>query len=401
MRLSILIPSVPSRIDDMLNLFYHLTKSAEGKEIEILVLTDNKKRTIGEKREALKNLARGKYFMFVDDDDWLISLDEIYEAAEKDVDVITFKQRCILKGNDYKGEEFIVTFGIGNEIEVIKADCKRPPFHVCAWASKYKEFKFPSLNYNEDTEWLKQLNPKTEFHINKVLHEYRFDNDKSEAVYETSKAIVNYATDKYLEGQARLRKSLVEFMEYSPIMYGSYFNNEQTLDCPSHEENPYAFKIYAIEKVKETGIQQIFWLDASVIAVKPIQPVFDYLTKHQIFMEEAGHWVGSWCNDYTLDYFKITREEAFKIPMFAAGYVGFDFRTEVSNEFFAKWKESMLNGCFKGSHADHRHDMTCGSIIAYQMGLIDRYSKGGTYFAYIGEVFGEPKETVCFYLKGV
>jgi hypothetical protein len=62
----------------------------EGKDIEILLFLDNKKRTVGGKRDALVQMSRGKYFMFVDDDDDLVSIDEIYQATFQDVDVITF-----------------------------------------------------------------------------------------------------------------------------------------------------------------------------------------------------------------------------------------------------------------------------------------------------------------------
>ncbi len=93
-RLSILIPSIPSRFERAIKLYNEILAMCEGLDIEVLMLTDNKKRTIGEKREALKNLSKGKYFMFVDDDDSLLSIKEIYEATEKDVDVITFWQVC-------------------------------------------------------------------------------------------------------------------------------------------------------------------------------------------------------------------------------------------------------------------------------------------------------------------
>jgi hypothetical protein len=53
---------------------------------------------------------------------------------------------------------------------------KRPPFHVCAWHKKNKEFRFPSVNYGEDWGWVEQFikYAKTEVHIDKVLHKYNF-----------------------------------------------------------------------------------------------------------------------------------------------------------------------------------------------------------------------------------
>jgi glycosyltransferase involved in cell wall biosynthesis len=184
-RLSILIPSIPSRWGSLISTFNFLLEKVGDKDIEILAFTDNKKRTIGEKRDALVKMARGKYFMFVDDDDELLSVEEIYEATNQDVDVITFKQEC----QNSDGSKYIVTFGLGNVVEHnlddrgMYLDMKRPPFHCCAWNKKYSEYDFPAVNYSEDWGWLKQFlhQAKTEVHIDKVLARYNFDPQVTEA----------------------------------------------------------------------------------------------------------------------------------------------------------------------------------------------------------------------------
>lgn len=194
MRLSILIPSIPSRFERAVKLYNEILTMSEGFDIEVLMLTDNKKRTIGEKREALKNMSHGKYFMFVDDDDSLLSVKEIYEATEQDVDVITFKQRCF--NND--GSEFIVTFGLGNPLEHNTdgeryLDCLRPPFPACVWSEWYKRIPYPNINYGEDGEWIASaiMYAVTEHHIPKVLHSYNFNPQITEASTESNKYWTN------------------------------------------------------------------------------------------------------------------------------------------------------------------------------------------------------------------
>jgi hypothetical protein len=184
MRLSILIPSVPSRFEKAQHLFNELSAICQGMDIEILMLTDNKKRTIGEKREALKNISQGKYFMFVDDDDSLKNISSIYSATENDVDVITFRQQSF----NSDGSSYIVTFGLGNPVEHNTEngrylDCKRPPFHVCAWHSKFKEIHYPDINYGEDAVWVQQALEiaTTEYFIDEVIHCYNFDLNITEA----------------------------------------------------------------------------------------------------------------------------------------------------------------------------------------------------------------------------
>lgn len=414
--LSILIPSIPSRFDKAKILFEHIQSMIWDRQIEVLMLTDNKQRSIGAKREALKNISNGEYFMFVDDDDSLYSLKEIYDACQNDVDVITFKSKCL----NSDGSTFIVTAGLGNEVEHNTADgryldCKRPPFPQSAWNKIFKSVPFPDTSYGEDWGWVEQAlkTARIETHIPLVLHGYNFDPAVSEAVVTTvettacpgfveipppKRCVVNLATAAFRSGQVRLHSAMLRYNPETPLLL---FGNEYEVFAPEHRDNPYAFKIFAIEAAKEMGYDQVLWFDASVYPVGSLQPVFDWLTDKGIFLEEAGHYAGQWAPQYVLDYFKLTKEDAMRMPMFSAGYCGFDFRNPISQEFFAEWKEAMRNGIFKGKWEDSRHDMTAGSIIANKQGLLPLYSRGGTFFAYIGESFGEPKQSVVCHLQGM
>jgi hypothetical protein len=414
-QLSILIPAIPSRFAKAEKLYARILQLIGARNIEVLLLMDNKVRSIGLKREDIKNACRGKYFMFVDDDDDLLSIEGVYQATFQDVDVITFKQRCLNKDKS----TYIVTFGLGNEVEHnvvngIYKDIKRPPWHVCAWHEQFKAYHYPDISYSEDWEWLKQVLPlaMTEIHIDEVVHSYNWDPITSEASMLSNEfwknpnvgkpsnpCIVSLSCggDRYLAGHERLAASL----HHSGIANSRLFVGVNSVGAPFHADNPYAFKIYALQAAHDQGYNPLLWTDASLVAVKPAKPVFDWLIDKGIFLEEAGHLVGIWCNQYTLDYFKITRAEAMKMSMFAAGYCGFDFRNPISIEFFARWKEAMLNGCFRGSWDDHRHDMTCGSIIANQMGLVGKYSPAGQFFAYIGPGYAAPKESAVFHLLGL
>lgn len=419
LRLSILIPAIPSRIDQAVRLYRKVLEMTAGMDIEVLMLTDNKKRSIGAKRESLKNICQGKYFMRLDDDDDLLKIDKVYAACLKEVDVITFKQRCLNKDKS----TYIVTFGLGNAIEHNTnddgnyLDLRRPPWDVCAWNQKFKQYAYPDISYGEDAAWLEQVWPlaRTEEFIDEIVCTYNWDPIITEASTVSNshwenpnrtapvrRCIVSLATgpERYHLGLRRLEDSTREFCTTDQIATDFYAGVEP-VGAPSHDLNPYAFKVYAIQQARDAGFNQVLWLDACHVQVKSALPVFDWLTEKGIFLEEAGHLVGSWCNEYTLRYFGISREEAMKMPMFAAGYCGFDFRRPESIEFFAEWKESMLNGCFKGSWIDHRHDMTCGSIIANKRGLVPKYSPGGQFFAYVGPAYVQHLPTACFHLYGL
>lgn len=188
-QLSILIPSVPSRFVAASLLFQDICEQLEGLDFEVIILTDNKKRSIGEKRENLKNLANGKYWMIIDDDDSVKNLRSVYNATFFDKDVITFQSEC--KNAD--GSTYIVTSQLGNPIEHNTLDgnyldSKRPPFHFCAWNSRFKSVHFPFIGYGEDGVWAKKANKKakTSFHIEKVIHYYNFNPATTEAPTESN-----------------------------------------------------------------------------------------------------------------------------------------------------------------------------------------------------------------------
>jgi hypothetical protein len=178
-------------------------------------------------------------------------------------------------------------------------------------------------------------------------------------------------------------------------------NDYVSLGSPLHGESPYQFKIHAIEAAFNDD-PVVLWCDASMWRVGDISKIEALILKDGYFMSEAGHWVGSWTNQHTRNYFNLTEEEA-KVPggfcMFSAGLLGLDKNNPLAMEFFKQWKASALAGCFKGSHTDHRHDMTCASIIASRLGM--KYQRGGEHMSYIGPGYGKPEASSIFYLQGL
>lgn len=206
--------------------------------------------------------------------------------------------------------------------------------------------------------------------------------------------IVNFATGSYLKGQKRLSNSL---NGHKQLMLSDYIS----IGSPSHSESPYQFKINSIESAKNHD-PVCLWVDASMWRVGDLSVIENIIIRDGYFMSEAGHWVGSWTNQFTRDYFQLTAEE-LKVPgglfMFSAGLLGLDFRNPIAVDFFTQWKQSALAGCFKGSHLDHRHDMTCGSIIAQRLGM--KFQRGGQHMSYIGPGYSQPELGSIFHLQGV
>ncbi len=173
--LSILTPTIPGRENQVRELADMIPR--KGKFVEHLVFSDNFARSIGAKRQALVDIARGEYIAFCDDDD-MISPDytaRMMEAIKTGADVITFRQRAI-----YNGLESEVVFGINNQDEPFQPGgiTLRAPWHVCAWKrEKVLDCLFSESNYGEDLCWCLQARKRirTAHHIDRVLHTYRHD----------------------------------------------------------------------------------------------------------------------------------------------------------------------------------------------------------------------------------
>lgn len=206
--------------------------------------------------------------------------------------------------------------------------------------------------------------------------------------------VVNFATGHYLKGQQRLANSL---NGQKKLMLSSY----AAIGSPTHKESPYEFKVHAIEKAFQFD-PIVLWVDASMWRVGDLSKIERLILEDGYFMSEAGHWVGTWTNQFTRDYFNLTEEES-KVPdglfMFSAGLLGLNGASEITWKFFQQWKASALAGCFKGDWNDHRHDMTCGSIVAQRLGM--KYQRGGEHMSYIGPGYSKPEKDSVFHLQGI
>jgi len=198
------------------------------------------------------------------------------------------------------------------------------------------------------------------------------------------RCIVNFANGGgwYERGQQRLLKTCAEFFKGDVVV----INNYEQIGSPTHQENPYAFKVYAIEHARKQGYNSILFVDSSMYPVKDVGPVFDYIEKTGYLMQQAGHMVDRWCNDNCREYFKLSAEESKPMIMYSAGFTGLDFTNPLAVKFFEEWKAAAEAGAFKGDWSNMRHDMTCGSIIAQRLGMS---FESKNWFSYVGGSYGD------------
>jgi len=181
MILSILTPTIPGREKQVHALQTRIEEQISALkssgQIEHLILSDNRQRRIGAKRQALLDIARGQYIAFVDDDDDVADtyVDELLKAAASGADVITF-----LQGATYNGQQSVVDFQLGQGDHTYNPGgiTNRDAWHVNAWRrSCVAHCQFGETNYGEDLTWCRQARRmvKTTVHIPKILHYYHHD----------------------------------------------------------------------------------------------------------------------------------------------------------------------------------------------------------------------------------
>lgn len=185
--LSVLIPSIPSRLPKLAELIACLERQSDP-QLEVLVLLDNRTRSLGEKRNALIREARGKFIANIDDDEMLSEnyfalLKPLLQKASltEDVDLIAYDATCSLNGS----RPFRVFTGMDFENEQPKhlatggySDITRKPWHWACWRHEMAlQCKFPEWHdAAEDAYWLRQAWPlvKSWYKLDEAIFHHRY-----------------------------------------------------------------------------------------------------------------------------------------------------------------------------------------------------------------------------------
>jgi len=179
-KLSILVPTVPSRIE----LFYvklmkELLKQIEPykNDIELISFFDNKKRSIGKKRQEMINLAQGEYVVFIDDDDRISEdyISQIMTALNENptTDCVVFDSICRVNG----GIDKLCKYGIEFEYGDINngLEWRGKPAHTMVYALHIvKKHEYTDMGSGEDYDWVKRacLDITNQTRIDKILYFY-------------------------------------------------------------------------------------------------------------------------------------------------------------------------------------------------------------------------------------
>lgn len=192
-KLSILICSthtrrktfLPKCLDMVYGQWEQLPQSAQ-KQVEIMVLTDNKQVMLGAKRNNMIDICQGEYVSFVDDDDEIAPnyISSLLEATLSKADVITFTAMVSINGSNKKP----CYYSKDNIRDYNTTDAYyRIPNHICCVRKEVSlKSSFPNILKGEDAGYAKLLLPyiKTEHKIDEVLYYYNYSDSTTETQME-------------------------------------------------------------------------------------------------------------------------------------------------------------------------------------------------------------------------
>jgi hypothetical protein len=402
MKLSILIATVEERKEQFNKLFNRLVSlTIDYNGIEIIF--NNAPRydqpnglTVGEKRQALIYEAKGKYIMFVDDDDDVTDnfILELYPLLDANVDVINAKVQSYIDGAPH-----IINQSIYFESEQLQqGETRRYPSVMSVWSRKLTDKAvFKPLNNGEDFDWTKQMSPQSEIKVDSIWQIYNYSSINNIASKSERKCIVTFSnTDRYNALADRLGATVKQY-GYDFIHYKTY----EEINCKPHTEYPYAFKPYSIQKAREQGYNNILWLDSAIYLTQDPKKVFKYIKENGVMLfDNIGFSIGSYTHDECLLHFQMNRDEANNSKMVMACAMGFNFNTEIGTQTFNDYLSYAHTNAFQGSWSNHRHDQSVISCIAKRKG-IELLHPNQTFIAYEGNEGMMPhSKDVCLISNG-
>lgn len=208
------------------------------------------------------------------------------------------------------------------------------------------------------------------------------------------RAVVSVGTDHYQNGLERLEKSVKKFSPEAKFAGWNALPKE----WPTHQDKPYAFKAHALATASY-GADLLIWADAAVVAVKPMEPLWERI-------ESEGYWfpLNGWTNyEWTADSayedlfpgipIDVARGINKRFPQVVATTFGINIRKPIGMEFLKEylrlsntnafcgpwtnsnsseaqnWKQdpSRMGPCGPSDVLGHRHDQTAASLIAYRL----------------------------------
>ncbi len=379
MKLSILTCSIPERD-------FKIPDCPDW--VEWLVLTDNKKRSIGKKREALLKIAQGEYVMWVDDDDELLPefFEKIKLALHANTDIVCFEHEAWINGLKY-----IISTSRHNENEQLhdKGTVKRKPYTSDVWRRELvQDIEFEDIMYGEDYKWSAKALERadTEAIVPTPLHKYIYEDSETAAIEvkretKPKTCVISFSSkgredyNKALLGMIDSVKDKapeIDILVYSPD-HDKKEHNGVTIhkwEGTSHKEIPYGFKPELFLEAAAKGYEQVIWMDSTVRLLRHPQKALDYAgTNGFAVYDNIGHPLKPYIDNHAIKNLEIGSEELDECPQIMACVIVMDLRHDHVKKVLLEWHQQMDEGSFnetEGAEKGHRHDQAVLSYLLWK-----------------------------------
>lgn len=206
-------------------------------------------------------------------------------------------------------------------------------------------------------------------------------------------------------GSERLERSLL-FNGYAGQTL--IWKNEYPPYSPTHEENPYSFKIHAIQEAINQSYSTLLWLDSSFWCIKNPMPIFDIIADKGVFGFRTGYNCAQTCSDAALEWAGFARDEAEQLPEIASGACGLRLENEDGLAVWNSWKEGCELGLFRNNRVHDfndsldprlihaRQDQSIWSLAIHKRGL---NVNDTDFVSYYGTSYNPDK--CCFFIGGI
>ena len=188
--------------------------------------------------------------------------------------------------------------------------------------------------------------------------------------------IINYAKDgreQYVKGSKRLCQSLRDVgYKGGYMLWHDYPLRWKHLERVSH-----SFKTLMFMEAFDSGYDNVLWLDASVVVLKPLNPIFEVIEDEGSFLvENNGCLQAQWAGEEQLEALGCTVEEAKTYLMCRSGVMGFN--QSLASCLLRDAREAMYRGgiAYNGSSTssfdgfvEPRHDQVVFSHLAHKWNL--------------------------------
>lgn len=181
-------------------------------------------------------------------------------------------------------------------------------------------------------------------------------------------------SDKKDENIDRLSFSIQSNFSGTFVSYSKY----DDIDCPlTHEQNPFAFRLYSIVKAFKLGYTKVLWCDSDVFATKDIEPLFKTIHETGYLLQCDDKNIGCYASDKSLSQLNMHREVMVTYKGIDTNVFGIDFRDDTASSLIGIMSVLSNKSHFIGDAKNFDVNM---SIMALKLGL--NFHKIGWIFSY-------------------